>query len=69
MFELLSEMLARYREQVYLLLRSYLSAGRPYLLRSDLWDMFEAFCATCEPEKNLNNTADPVVGVRSRVIH
>ena len=57
MLELLSEMLTRYREQVYLLLRSYLNTGRPYLLRSDLWDMFQAFCATCEPEKNLNSTA------------
>jgi sucrose synthase len=57
MFELLSEMLDRYREQIYLLLRTYLNTGRPFLLRSDLWDIFETSCATSEPDKNLNTTA------------
>ncbi|KPJ91442.1 MAG: sucrose synthase, partial [Gammaproteobacteria bacterium SG8_11] len=44
MFELLSEIISEYREQVYLLLRHYLSLQRPFLLRSDLWDEFERFC-------------------------
>ena len=33
-----------HREAVYLLLRRYAALGRPYLLRSELWDEFCAFC-------------------------
>ncbi|WP_455208433.1 sucrose synthase [Kaarinaea lacus] len=44
MLELISEIIRQYREQVYLLLRSYFSLERPFLLRSDLWDVFEAHC-------------------------
>ena len=57
MIELITEMLRLYREQIYLLFRSYLNLNRPFLLRSDLWDEFERFSATCTPEKNLNATA------------
>jgi len=32
------------REAVYLLLRRYVSLGKPYLLRSELWDVFHDFC-------------------------
>jgi len=46
MLELLSEIVQKHREQVYLLLRSYFSLGRTLLLRSDLWDMFVQFCDT-----------------------
>jgi sucrose synthase len=44
----LDEVLRRHREGVYMLLRRYLGLGRPLLLRSDLHDEFEAFCATPE---------------------
>jgi sucrose synthase len=33
-----------HREAVYLLLRRYAAFGRPFLLRSELWDEFSAFC-------------------------
>lgn len=32
------------REAVYLLLRRYAAVGRPFLLRSELWDEFSTFC-------------------------
>lgn len=44
MLELLTGIISQNREQVYLLLRHYLSLQRPFLLRSDLWDEFERFC-------------------------
>jgi sucrose synthase len=44
MLELLIGIIAKHREQLYLLLRHYLSLQRPFLLRSDLWDEFETFC-------------------------
>ncbi len=44
MLDLLTGIFSEYREQVYLLLRHYLSLQRPFLLRSDLWDEFEKFC-------------------------
>ena len=34
-----------HREAVYLLLRRYAALGRPYLLRSELWDEFSGFCS------------------------
>ena len=34
-----------HREAVYLLLRRYIALGRPYLLRSELWDEFCSFCS------------------------
>jgi len=42
--EVLAEQLRDRRETVYLLMRRYLSTGKPFLLRSDLWDEFSAFC-------------------------
>jgi sucrose synthase len=44
MLDLLSDIIRQHREQVYLLLRSYFSLGRSFLLRSDLWDQFEEHC-------------------------
>jgi sucrose synthase len=44
MLELLTGIIDEHKEQVYLLLRHYLSLQRPFLLRSDLWDEFEFFC-------------------------
>ncbi|MDE2088382.1 MAG: sucrose synthase [Gammaproteobacteria bacterium] len=46
--ESLTEFVHDHREAVYLLLRRYLNLGRPFLLRSDLWDEFQRFCATEE---------------------
>lgn len=46
MIEAFAESLPHYREQTYLLLRRYLNLGKPFLLRSDLWDEFERFCET-----------------------
>jgi len=43
--ELLSAELRDRRETLYLLLRRYLAHGKPFLLRSDLWDEFREFCA------------------------
>ncbi|HHQ41011.1 MAG TPA: sucrose synthase, partial [Chromatiales bacterium] len=39
-----AEALAAHREGFYLLLRRYIALGRPFLLRSDLWDEFRRFC-------------------------
>ncbi|NIV29444.1 MAG: sucrose synthase, partial [Anaerolineae bacterium] len=48
MIETLTEILHNSREAVYPLFRHYLSLGRPFLLRSDLWDEFQRFCETKE---------------------
>jgi len=48
MMETLPEFLREHREEVYLLLRHYLSLGRPFLLHTDLWDEFQRFCADVE---------------------
>jgi sucrose synthase len=39
----LSEFMQEHREPVYLLLRHYQGLGKPFLLRSDLWDEFKRF--------------------------
>jgi len=44
MLELLIDIIKQHRDQVYSLLRAYFSLDRPFLLRSDLWDVFEAHC-------------------------
>jgi len=38
------------REDVCLLLRHFLSLGKPFLLRSQIWDQFEHFCELAEKE-------------------
>lgn len=57
MLELLAGILNDYREQVYLLLRHYLSLGRPFLLRSDLWDEFQVYCSKSDLENSICHTA------------
>ncbi len=42
--EPLAEFLKEHREETYLLLRRYLALDKPFLMRSDLWDEFQAFC-------------------------
>ena len=46
--ETLEDSLRTHREAVYLLLRRYFAAGRPFLLQSDLQDEFRQFIATPE---------------------
>ncbi len=41
----LEQLLEDYQDPLYQLLRSYQGIGRTFLLRSDLWDGFEHFCA------------------------
>jgi len=43
--EPLAQFLGEHREDTYLLLRRYLSLGKPFLLRSDLWDEYQRFCS------------------------
>ncbi|WP_455210415.1 sucrose synthase [Kaarinaea lacus] len=57
MLELLSGTISEFREQVYLLLRHYLSLQRHFLLRSDLWDEFENFCQEHEAAEKLCKSA------------
>jgi len=45
MFEWLADNLKSSREQLHLLLRQYINIGRPFLLRSDLWDTYQLFCS------------------------
>jgi sucrose synthase len=56
MLELLAGIVKEYREEVYLLLRHYVSLGRPFLLRSDLWDQFQAYCENKDAQSPLCNT-------------
>lgn len=44
MNENLNTFIELHREAVYLLLRRYAGLGRPFLLRSELWDEFVAMC-------------------------
>ncbi len=44
MSESLGDLLVEQRETMYLLLRRYAALGRPFLLRSELWDLFQSFC-------------------------
>jgi len=50
MFEWLIDTLKNRREQLHLLLRQYINLGRPFLLRSDLWDTYDNFCSQQETE-------------------
>ncbi len=52
----LAEALAAHREGFYLLLRRYIALGRPFLLRSDLWDEFRRFCESDPLGKGLCDT-------------
>ncbi|MBN2702026.1 MAG: sucrose synthase [Methylothermaceae bacterium] len=53
--EELSDLLAVKHDAFYLLLRRYVAIDRAFLLRSDLWDEFQSFCAevgsegVCDP--------------------
>ncbi len=42
-------------EQVYMLMRHYLSLGRPLLLHSDLWDEYQRFCDTTGAHPSKDN--------------
>jgi sucrose synthase len=44
MNEILGNYLHEHRTALFALLRHYVGLDRPFLLRSDLWDEFEAFC-------------------------
>ena len=44
-FDSVAEFFSKYREDCYLLFRHYAGFNRPFLLRSDLWDEFQTFCA------------------------
>lgn len=57
MLEILPEVIADNREQVYLLLRRYLSLKKPFLLRSELWDEFENFCQEHSAAESLCKSA------------
>ncbi|MFV2055937.1 MAG: sucrose synthase [Thiohalomonadales bacterium] len=57
MFELLAEVLAKYQEQVYVLLHQYLKQDREFLLRSDLWDIFSEYSQADDCQ--LQNSAFP----------
>jgi len=56
MLDMLGVILKEHREQVYLLLRSYFSLKRSLLLKSDLWDAFEEFCAQSDKKPGLEET-------------
>ena len=49
--ESLSDYIRAHRQEVYPLLRHYLSLGKPFLLRSALWDEFEKFCADSDGDE------------------
>ncbi len=53
--EPLSDYIRAHRQEVYPLLRHYLSLGRPFLLRSALWDEFENFCASGDADQMRNS--------------
>ena len=57
MLELLPGIINDNREQVFLLLRRYLSLKKPFLLRSELWDEFDNFCREHEPADPLWHSA------------
>jgi len=57
MLELLPEIIADNREQVFLLLRRYLSLKKPFLLRSELWDEFNNFSVEHKPAESLCKSA------------
>lgn len=44
MLERFEDYLAGNQDKIYALLRHYQHVGRPFLLHSDLWDGFQAFC-------------------------
>jgi sucrose synthase len=50
----LSEFAEEHREPVYLLLRHYQGLGKPFLLRSELWDEFKRFAETYQGIDLLN---------------
>ncbi len=54
--EPLTQYLLEHREDTYSLLRRYLRLGRSFLLRSDLWDEFQAFCDTDEHQHVCDTT-------------
>ncbi len=54
MIDTLIKYIKEHREEVYLLFRQYLSYGKSFLLRSDLWDGYLDFCSN----KNKNPLYD-----------
>lgn len=55
MSEDIASFVQTHRDAVYLLLRRYAALGRPFLLRSELWDEFNAFCREHEQTALLNS--------------
>jgi sucrose synthase len=60
-----------HREAVYLLLRRYAALGKPFLLRSELWDEFSRFCQESDfaalldsaLAENIRSTQEAAVGL------
>jgi len=59
--ETLTEYLTQNRETLYGLLRHYLQLDRPFLLHSDLWDEFQAFCAEHEQQHLCNSVLSKII--------
>ncbi len=55
MIETLDDFLVEHRDQLYLVLRHYLSLQKTLLLRSELWDEFERFCREAGQEALLKS--------------
>jgi len=51
MHALLTEYIDQQRDIVFTLLRYFLAQGRAFMLQSDLWDAYEAFCDQCSDQQ------------------
>lgn len=57
MNEALEQALQQNKEISYLLLRHYLALEKPFLLRSELWDAWQAFCETKQLDSAIETNA------------
>ena len=55
MSESFGAFIQEHRDTAYMLMRRYLALGRPFLLRSELWDVFTEFCREQQQERLLDS--------------
>jgi sucrose synthase len=68
MTETLQELLEEERQGLYLLLRYYVSLERTLMLRSDLWDSYEAFCRTEEGKHCCSPRLQHLIGTAQEAV-
>ncbi len=68
MIHSLGEFFSEHRDAIYSLLRHYVGLGKPFLLRSELWDEFNRFCDKKEHQNLCDSTVAQVISASQEAV-